>query len=134
MTNNQRIAGLIPVVWLVAGVLVIVAAAWTIVGAVRGSSVQFPTRYEAVVLMNGAVYFGRFQGYGGVHPVLTDVYYIISSQDPTTKEVKNVLVKRGKELHEPDRMYLNPAQILFVEPVGPNSKVAQLIAQAQAGH
>jgi hypothetical protein len=27
-------------------------------------------------------------------------------------------------------MYLNPTQILFVEPVGPNSKVAQLIAQA----
>jgi len=30
-------------------------------------------------------------------------------------------------------MYLNPSQILCVESVGPNSKVAQLIAQ-QAGH
>jgi hypothetical protein len=28
-------------------------------------------------------------------------------------------------------MYLNPQLILFVEPVGPNSKVAQLIAQAK---
>jgi hypothetical protein len=27
-------------------------------------------------------------------------------------------------------MYLNPNQVLFMEPVGPNSKVAQLIAQA----
>jgi len=133
MTNN-RIGGLIPVVWLVAGILVVIAAAWTIVGSVRGSSVHFPTRYEAVVLMNGAVYFGRFQGYGGPHPVLMDVYYIVSQQDPTTKEVKNVLVKRGKELHEPDRMYVNPGEILFVEPVGPNSKVAQLIAQAQGNH
>jgi hypothetical protein len=42
-----------------------------------------------------------------------------------SKQVNNVLVRRGKELHEPDRMYLNPTQILFVEPVGPNSKVAQ---------
>jgi hypothetical protein len=42
----------------------------------------------------------------------------------------NVLVKRGKELHEPDRMYLNPSQMVFVEPVGVSSKVAQLIAQA----
>jgi hypothetical protein len=41
------------------------------------------------------------------------------------------LIKRGKELHEPDRMYLNTQQILFVEPVGPNSKVAQLIVQAK---
>jgi hypothetical protein len=45
-------------------------------------------------------------------------------------QVNNVFVKRGKELHEPDRMYLNPTQILFAQPVGPNSKVAQLIAQA----
>jgi hypothetical protein len=41
-------------------------------------------------------------------------------------------VKRGKELHAPDRMYLSPNQIVFVEPVGADSKVAQLIAQA--GH
>jgi hypothetical protein len=40
-------------------------------------------------------------------------------------------VKRGKELHQPDRMYLNPNQILFVEPVGLNSKVAELIQQSR---
>jgi hypothetical protein len=47
-----------------------------------------------------------------------------------TKQVNNVLIKRGKELHEPDRMYLNPRLIVFVEPVGTNSQVAQKIAQA----
>jgi hypothetical protein len=41
-----------------------------------------------------------------------------------------VLVKRGKELHGPDRMYLTPNQILFVEPVGAGSKVAELIQQS----
>ena len=30
-----------------------------------------------------------------------------------------------------DRMYLNPNQILFVEPVGSGSKVAQLIADSR---
>jgi hypothetical protein len=44
--------------------------------------------------------------------------------------VSNVLVKRGKELHGPDRMYLNPNSIVFVEPVGTDSKVAQLISEA----
>jgi hypothetical protein len=44
--------------------------------------------------------------------------------------VTNVLVKRGKELHGPDRMYLNSNQIVFVEPVGQDSKVAQLINEA----
>jgi hypothetical protein len=84
------------------------------------------------LLVNGSVYFGKLEGYGGRHPVLTQVYYVVSQTSPDTKQVNNVLVKRGKELHEPDRMYLNPSQILFVEPVGLNSKVAQLIAQA--GH
>jgi hypothetical protein len=37
---------------------------------------------------------------------------------------------RRHRMHEPDRMYLNPSQIVFVETVGTNSKVAQLIAQA----
>jgi hypothetical protein len=62
--------------------------------------------------------------------VLNDVYYIVSKTDPETKQVSNVLVKRGKELHAPDRMYLNAGQIVFVETVGKDSKVAQLIEQA----
>jgi hypothetical protein len=49
-----------------------------------------------------------------------------------TKQTTNILVKRGKELHSPDKMYLNPNQIILVEPVGPNSKVAQLIAESKA--
>jgi len=55
---------------------------------------------------------------------------VVSLTNAETKKVSNALVKRGKELHDPDRMYINPNQILFVEPVGTNSKVPQLIAQA----
>jgi len=128
--NNQRGIALVQAVWLVAGLLVIVAAVWHIVDHMRSRAVEFTTPYQAVLLTNGSVYFGHLQGYGEQNPVLTDVYYIVSQTNPETKQVNNVLVKRGKELHEPDRMYLNPNQLLFVEPVGPNSKVAQLISQA----
>ncbi|MFZ0334862.1 MAG: hypothetical protein WAN10_13495 [Candidatus Acidiferrales bacterium] len=129
--RGQRGASLVQVVWIVAGLLVIVAAGFHIYRGMRGSSaVKFPTEYQAVLLTNGSAYFGRLQGYGSAHPVLTDVYYIVNETDPQTKQNKPVLVKRGKELHEPDRMYLNPNQILFVETVGPDSKVAQLIQQA----
>jgi small nuclear ribonucleoprotein (snRNP)-like protein len=130
MTNHQRGIGLVQAVWIFAGLLVIVAAAWHIVRQIRGSATEFTTPYQAVLLTNGSVYFGHLQGYDGQHPVLTDVYYVVSQTNPETKQVNNVLVKRGKELHEPDRMYLNPNQVLFMEPVGPNFKVAQLIAQA----
>lgn len=128
--NNQRGIALVQAVWVVAGILVIIAAGWHLVGHMRSSSVEFTTPYQAVLLTNGSVYFGHLQGYGSHSPVLTDVYYVVTQTNPETKQSNNVLVKRGKELHEPDRMYLNPNQLLFVEPVGPNSKVAQLIAQA----
>lgn len=93
-------------------------------------AVTFATPYQAVLLGNNSVYFGKLSGYGTTNPVLTDVFYIVTQTDQQTKQVKNILVKRGKELHGPDRMYLNPGQIVFVEPVGTDSKVAQLIAEA----
>lgn len=130
MNNNQRGIGLVQLVWVIAGLLVIAGAGWHLVDHMRNSSVKFTTPYQAVLLTNGSVYFGHLQGYGGRYPVLTNVYYIVMSTNPETKQPNNVLVKRGKELHEPDRMYLNPNQMLFVEPVGVNSKVAQLISQA----
>jgi hypothetical protein len=128
--RNQRGIASVQVAWIVAGLLVILAAGWHIATHFRSSAVQFSTPYQAILLTNGSVYFGHLQGYGGHNPVLTDVYYVVSQTNPETKQTSNVLVKRGKELHEPDRMYLNPSQLLFVEPVGPNSKVAQLISQA----
>jgi hypothetical protein len=129
MTKEQRGIGLVQIVWIVAGILVIAAAAWHLAAHFRGSAVEFSTPYQAVLLSNGSVYFGHLQGFGGRQPVLTEVYYITSQTNSETKQTTNVLIKRGKELHEPDRMFLNPNQIVFVESVGANSKVAQLIAE-----
>jgi len=39
------------------------------------------------------------------------------------------LLKRGSEWWQPDRMIVNASNIVFVEPVEPNSRIAQLIAQ-----
>jgi hypothetical protein len=131
MKRNARGFALLQLVWVLAGAMVIAAAAWHFVDRLRDHDVQFSTPYQAVLLTNGSVYFGHLQGYGSHQPVLSEVYYIVTQTNPETKQSNNVLIKRGKELHEPDRMYLNPLQILFVEPVGPSSKVAQLIAQAK---
>jgi hypothetical protein len=130
MTNEGTRLSVIRLFWIVAGFLVAVLAGLHIFLALHPSVVQFSTPYQAVLPTNGSVYFGHLQDYGTSHPVLTDVYYIVSQTNPDTKQVTNSLTKRGKELHEPDRMYLNPSLIVFVEPVGTNSKVAQLIARA----
>ena len=119
---------------VVLALILALAAGW-LAGSVlktrRSEAVVFPTRYQAVLFQNGSVYYGKLEGYGTAGPVLTEVFYIITQTNPETKQSTNVLVKRGKELHGPDRMYINPNQIVFVEPVGADSKVARLIAEAR---
>ena len=131
--NSQQGSAIVQVVWALAGLAVIIAA-FLYMRTVTPSSVAFTTPYQAVLLTNGTAYFGKLEGYGTPRPVLNEVYYIVSQTNPDTKQTNNVLVKRGKELHEPDRMYLNPSQIIAVEPVGPNSQIAQQIAKSQAQH
>jgi hypothetical protein len=129
MKKNQQGCGR---AWAALALAVVLAVLCTgIACAHQDEEVKFSTPYQAVLLTNGSVYFGQLQGYGTPRPVLTNVFYIVSQTNPDTKQTNNVLIKRGKELHEPDRMYLNPSLIVFVEPVGTNSKVAQLIAQAK---
>jgi|SRR5579862_2810006 len=132
MPDEGKGLGVAALVWILAGLLVVALAGLHIFLALHTSSVSFSTPYQAVLLTNGSVYFGKMQGYGTPHPLLTDVFYVQSTVNPETKQTTNVLVKRGKELHAPDSMYLNPSQIILVEPVGPNSKVAQLIAEQKS--
>jgi hypothetical protein len=134
MTSNQQGSAAVQAVWVLAGIVVIVAALLIVKDTRPAPPVVFTTPYQAVLLTNGTAYFGKLDGYGTPRPVLTDVYYIVTENNPDTKQSSKVLVRLGKlELNEPDRIYLNPTQILGVQPVGPNSKVAQLIAQQQ-GH
>jgi hypothetical protein len=90
-----------------------------------------PNKYYAVLLNNNSVYFGKLEGLGSEFPVLHDVYYVQSNVNQETKQVNNILVKRGKEWHGPDRMIISDKSIVFVEPVGADSKVAQLIADSK---
>ncbi len=96
------------------------------------AKVDLTTPYQAVLLSNGAAYFGKLEGLGTPYPILREVYYVQSRQNPETKQVMNMLVKRGNELHGPDRMILNANDIVFIEPVNPSSRVAQLIAEQKA--
>jgi hypothetical protein len=103
--------------------LAVIVAAWMVS---RPSAVSFDQTYQAVLLSNGQVYFGRLEGYGTEKPVLREVYYVQSGLNDQ-KQPTNILLKRGKEWHGPDRMYLNPRQIIMVEPVGSASRVYELI-------
>ncbi|HVW07064.1 MAG TPA: hypothetical protein VHC90_00690 [Bryobacteraceae bacterium] len=109
-------------------VVILGGGAWW---ATSRKTVALTTPYQAVLLSNGSAYFGQLSGLGSEYPVLTNVFYVKSTQDPNTKAISNTLVKRGREWHAPDRMILNANMIVLVEPVNPSSRVAQLIAQAK---
>jgi hypothetical protein len=80
---------------------------------------------------NGQYFFGKMEKTGSAYPVIKNVYYVRQQMNPETKEMKSTLFKRSLEAHAPDMMYINANSIAFIEPVSPNSKVAQLIKQAE---
>ena len=92
------------------------------------------TPYAAVLLDNGQVYYGKLASAGSKFPELTDVYYIQTQVNQETKTTTNILVRRGNEWHGPDRMFLNERHIILIEPVGTNSKVAELIQADKNKH
>lgn len=88
--------------------------------------------YQAVLLDNNQVYFGKMADLSSDYPVLTDVFYIQTTVNQETKQQSNILLKRGKEWHAPDKMVLSAHHIIMIEPVTNGSTVAKLIAQANA--
>jgi hypothetical protein len=98
------------------------------------AKVEFTTPYQAVQLNNGAAYFCKVEGLGTPFPVLREVYYIQSRTNAETKQVSNILLKRGTEWWQPDRMIVNANDIVFIEPVAANSRVAELIAEEKLKH
>ena len=89
----------------------------------------FATEYQAVLLTNGEAYYGKMEALGTSYPRLSDVHYIQRRAD-AKESAKFVLVKRGREWHRPDRMIINAAHIVLIEPVHPESDVAKAIADS----
>ena len=91
-----------------------------------------PTRWQAVFINNGQVYFGRLQRSQGDYTLLKNVYYLQVSQtlQPASSTTRSAfeIVKLGGELHGPeDEMYFLKSAILFWENMRPDSQVVQAI-------
>ncbi len=86
--------------------------------------------YQAVVLENGSVFYGRIDHLGTDYPVLRDAFTVQSEPDPSTQRPRYVLVKRSNGVNGADHMIFAATAIAFVEPVTPESTIGKLIAQA----
>lgn len=88
--------------------------------------------YLAVALLSGAAYYGKPVSADDDYLVLDDVHYVTQVQDPETKAVSTLLVKRGREPHGPKQMTVAVDNILFIEAVAPDSEIGRKIAEAAA--
>jgi len=123
-------AGRAVVVVITVLVLVVVVLGALLTRELRGgANVKLETPYQAVLLANGQAFFGKIEGLGSPFPVMKDVHYVQTQVNQETKQTTNVLVRRGKEWHGPDRMFLNGSQIVLVEPVSESSQVSKLISE-----
>ncbi|MFH1255457.1 MAG: hypothetical protein V1667_03240 [bacterium] len=90
------------------------------------------SKYQAVFLSNGQVYFGKAVDANNQTLVLENIYYLRSSGNPQSSEIPEndnfSLVKLGNEIHGPEnRMSINLSHVLFVENLKPDSKVVEAI-------
>jgi hypothetical protein len=123
--RSQKLRTAVPICWLMLAVLL---------GAMGcgSSDLDFPTEYQAVYLDNGQVFFGKISETGSAFPILREAFFVQTQVDQEKKETKNLLIRRGAEGHGPDFMRLNVQHIVVIEPVAPDSRVAQLIRAAKA--
>lgn len=131
------------ILWAVAFLLAALLALTVFNGIFSGSTKNFGrlsdwadfSKFQAVFLSNGQVYFGKVADANQQTLVLENIYYLRSvknlqtSEEQVPAETDNFsLVKLGNEIHGPeDRMSINLSQVLFVEDLKPDSKVVEAI-------
>jgi hypothetical protein len=93
------------------------------------------SRYQAVFLNNGQVYFGKAKQINNRFVTLDDVYYLTQATSTGTQATGDyTLVKLGcQQIHYPeDRMVISRDQVTFWENLSTKGKVAKSIADFKA--
>lgn len=89
------------------------------------------TKYQAVTLTNGEVFYGRIDHLGSDHPVLRDAFSVRTELDPQTQQPRLALVRRRDGVAGADHLIIPASAIAFVEPVRPDSTIGRLIEQQE---
>lgn len=98
------------------------------------------SKYQALFLTNGQVYFGKLHDFSRENYKLNDIFYLqtkttttdsTNPQKTTSSDAADVqLIKLGSEIHGPDdQMIVNKQQVLFFENISNDGKVAKSIQE-----
>jgi hypothetical protein len=95
------------------------------------------SKYQAVFLTNGQVYFGKIDALNNDYMRLTDIFYLqtksttdsTNPQETADKNSSDVeLIKLGGEIHGPeDSMMISRDQVLFYENLKQDGEVSKTI-------
>ncbi|HSX30338.1 MAG TPA: hypothetical protein VLE99_00270 [Candidatus Saccharimonadales bacterium] len=85
------------------------------------------TKYQAIFLNNGQVYFGHISALNSQYVRVTNIYYLTQGNDSSSYS----LIKLGcQQIHDPyDAMVINRDQVTFWENLQDDGKVASSIKQ-----
>lgn len=85
--------------------------------------------YQAVVLTNGQIYFGKLSAPGGDFYYLRHVYYLTQTAGGSGRPLQRTLARLTNDVHGPeDFMIINRSQIAYVENLRPDGRAARLMS------
>lgn len=125
--------GLVVLVLLIAVILVartqLFRAGIATLFAPSAAEVIDRSAYQAVFLTNGSAYFGKLEQQGDQYFLLSDVFYLNTSEGTSPQ-----LIKRGSEPQGPREPMIIPAQqVLFIENLRDDGDVVTAIKKFKAG-
>ncbi|HEY5152529.1 MAG TPA: hypothetical protein VII55_00995 [Candidatus Saccharimonadales bacterium] len=129
--------GFVAVIVAVVILLIALIIAVSMGGPKKEDTYVDTTKLQAVFLNTGQVYFGNIKSLNSKYFVLTNIYYLQTSNTGSSASATNAntsvtLVKLGCELHEPyDQMVINSSQVTFWENLQDNGQVAKAVSTFQ---
>lgn len=118
------------------GIVLLAAAVWNqrerLFGRPIGAEIDAGA-YQALFLTGGQVYFGKASAVGD-HYLLSDVFYLATTDGTQAGQAPGQLIKRGRELHGPrEPMIIPNSSVLFLENLRDDGDVATAIRKFKAG-
>lgn len=131
--KNFALLTVLKVVVLLGAVLLLLATTLAVVrgGGANETGLVDTSKYQAVFLNNGQVYFGKAKDVNTRFVELTDVYYLTQSTSNEGQATGDyTLVKLGcQQIHNPsDQMIITREQVTFWENLEADGKVTKSIA------
>ncbi len=134
--------GLLWTIVIILAVLVLGVIGWAIWSNSKNASTGIDSsKYQAVFMSNGQIYFGKLSDFNDASFKITSIYYpqAQTTDETDTKKTdvqssqSNIQLFRVTDgVHGPeDQMIITKSQILYYENLKSDSKVTQLIEQNQ---